>query len=1047
MAYTKTQYVDGVTPLNAKNFNKNEGALEQVSKDIDVLSSAITQVDSKVDGKANSNHTHSEYATTSALNNKVDKVSGKGLSTNDFTTVEKNKLASLQNSDVTKAYVDTELDKKSDKTNTYTKSEVDNKIAEAQLGGDGGNIDLSGYATKDDLLTKAEKVHAHTEYASKSSEHTHDNKTALDKVTDAKMNSWDSKATGNHNHNSSYSPLGHRHDASEIDNLPSSGGSSTPVIDNLTSTSTTSALSANQGKVLDNKITVLNDKVGDLSKLNTTNKNNLVDVINELLALISDNPQVPSVNVESVSLDKTSLSITVGDVAMLVHTIKPEHATNKNVTWTSSDNKIITIENGLVTAISNGNATITVTTEDGNKTASCEVLVESVVEGFDIRYLIPTVSENPLTFPNELHPNPNEPDLVHPSVLYFKNSWNGYKYWMAINPYTDTQSRNENPCMIVSNDGENWEIPNGINTPIFGAPPTGHNSDCHIFMDKDGVTMHYINRWADGTSTIELMSSTDGVTWTEKKTIIPKSSEYDHLSPSVCIYNNEYYMFTIDNILWGSGIKNKITVLKCATVDGNWTKVNDIVVEHFPSIWHLEVQYIDNEFIGLIMTEQAQGGNLAIFKFNTPMDEKVISSVGALCIGVGGSQELWNTLYYKSSFVKTSNGIKIFANGKSRATLDAFCKWRVGVIDCEFNNNIKDFSEYKLVKEYPFSEFIKDLKPPFGYFNEANSIHTPITNGVIEFSIDVSKEIHVAFKVKDTTDFWEIKKDGGSLSLRRQNGGNIQNKNNISAHVTNDSTLKLEFIDNTYNLYVDDRLFISNTEVEYKDKEHYIKKMFSYMRDCSPVGNIKIYAKDNIYSLNDANKNIAEVKNQFSQDSSKFATFNDFESKPNGTISVDDVGNNYITEGALPSVTSGKLVCNANQNAFIDISNCSKYEFIAKLSPLYNKHNLYLYYADGVNLSFGLKGQFYGYGFEKKINDAISKKLYNISPDVFNGEEDKIVKCIVDFNLNEAVLYINNQFVSKMDISDIVKSDTFKVGMGADMANCGFKFISVRKLD
>ena len=80
--------------------------------------------------------------------------------------------------------------------------------------------------------------------------------------------------------------------------------------------------------------------------------------------------------VESVSLDKTSLELTEGDKATLTATVLPENASNKNVSWTSSDEKVATVSaNGEVRAIAPGKATITVTTEDGAKTAKCEVTV------------------------------------------------------------------------------------------------------------------------------------------------------------------------------------------------------------------------------------------------------------------------------------------------------------------------------------------------------------------------------------------------------------------------------------------------------------------------------------------------------------------------------------------------------------------------------------------------------------------------------------------------------------------------------------------------
>ena len=82
--------------------------------------------------------------------------------------------------------------------------------------------------------------------------------------------------------------------------------------------------------------------------------------------------------VESVSLDKTSLELTEGDKATLTATVLPDNATNKSVSWTSSDEKVATVSAaGEVTAIAHGKATITVTTEDGAKTAKCKVTVKA----------------------------------------------------------------------------------------------------------------------------------------------------------------------------------------------------------------------------------------------------------------------------------------------------------------------------------------------------------------------------------------------------------------------------------------------------------------------------------------------------------------------------------------------------------------------------------------------------------------------------------------------------------------------------------------------
>ena len=76
-----------------------------------------------------------------------------------------------------------------------------------------------------------------------------------------------------------------------------------------------------------------------------------------------------------ISLDKISATLNVGETVSLNTSITPDDATNKNVTWTSSDTSVATVSNGVVTAKSAGTATITVTTADGNKTATCTVTV------------------------------------------------------------------------------------------------------------------------------------------------------------------------------------------------------------------------------------------------------------------------------------------------------------------------------------------------------------------------------------------------------------------------------------------------------------------------------------------------------------------------------------------------------------------------------------------------------------------------------------------------------------------------------------------------
>ena len=83
-----------------------------------------------------------------------------------------------------------------------------------------------------------------------------------------------------------------------------------------------------------------------------------------------------AVLVESVSLDKTSVELKEGEEVSLTATVKPGNATNKNVIWSSSNETVASVTDGKVSALKSGETTITVTTEDGAKTAECTITVK-----------------------------------------------------------------------------------------------------------------------------------------------------------------------------------------------------------------------------------------------------------------------------------------------------------------------------------------------------------------------------------------------------------------------------------------------------------------------------------------------------------------------------------------------------------------------------------------------------------------------------------------------------------------------------------------------
>ncbi len=138
--------------------------------------------------------------------------------------------------------------------------------------------------------------------------------------------------------------------------------------------------------------------------------------------------------VESITLDITNVELSVGGTSQINVTITPEEATYKDITWTSSDSSIASVENGLITAKNVGNATITAATKDGISTKCIVKVVGSKEYSYyneKIRWgmSIEEVQDNL----GKGSPLNREPDVYvrysPKSDDYFKSSIDEYVYW------------------------------------------------------------------------------------------------------------------------------------------------------------------------------------------------------------------------------------------------------------------------------------------------------------------------------------------------------------------------------------------------------------------------------------------------------------------------------------------------------------------------------------------------------------------------------------------------------------------------------------------
>ena len=117
-----------------------------------------------------------------------------------------------------------------------------------------------------------------------------------------------------------------------------------------------------------------NYRVGD-AYVTISGKGNFTGNVKKTFKIVSS-----SIKVKSVRLSKNSASLEKGKTLTLRAIVTPSNATNKKVVWKSNNTKVATVDSkGIVKCVKKGKATITVTTKDGNKKATCAVTVTNPV--------------------------------------------------------------------------------------------------------------------------------------------------------------------------------------------------------------------------------------------------------------------------------------------------------------------------------------------------------------------------------------------------------------------------------------------------------------------------------------------------------------------------------------------------------------------------------------------------------------------------------------------------------------------------------------------
>ena len=201
-----------------------------------------------------------------------------------------------------------------------------------------------------------------------------------------------------------------------------------------------------------------------------------------------------TVPVTGVTLNKTSTSLYVGDTETLTATVEPSDATNKTVTWTSSNPSVATVENGVVTALARGTAVITATTADGGKTASCTVTVSRYSSGGGSSSSSTSLSDRAIDDIQDARPGDTVEITLRPGRTTLERE------------VFEELAGQDITLEIDAGDGVLWTV-NGLDIP---EDTRLHDLDLDVDLGDSDIPVRVLNAVTGEISTVQLSLAHDG---------------------------------------------------------------------------------------------------------------------------------------------------------------------------------------------------------------------------------------------------------------------------------------------------------------------------------------------------------------------------------------------------------------------------------------------------------------------------------------------------------------------------------------------------------
>lgn len=193
-------------------------------------------------------------------------------------------------------------------------------------------------------------------------------------------------------------------------------------------------------------------------------------------------------------------------------------------------------------------------------------------------------------------------EAVHPDVVTFPETWNGFRYWSAFTPYKNSAISLENPSLLGSLDGRRWESPSSTIAPLVKAS-RGHLSDPDMIFERQSgqLWMYYREVELQGgkpggahvADHVWLTRSADGRQWQTPVELFADKGKYV-VSPAIVQHPTDgFHLFAVDAGTGGCNAGTTRIVQRTSTDGLTWSDAKAVSFTQ-PGFqpWHLDVQYV-----------------------------------------------------------------------------------------------------------------------------------------------------------------------------------------------------------------------------------------------------------------------------------------------------------------------------------------------------------------------------------------------------------------------------------------------------------------------